>query len=87
MKGLLFQDNDLHASKKRLFNHLNSGSIHWIALAVCIALLVTAIPSVYTLDNGDSSLEAAEDLPSVFFARNSAHMLPNRILGLISRLS
>ena len=80
MKGLLFQDNDLHASKKRLFNHLNSGSIHWIALAVCIALLVTAIPSVYTLDNGDSSLEAAEDLPSVFLAilaRNSAHMLPN----------
>ncbi len=61
---------------------MNSGSIHvhWIALAVCIALLVTAIPSVYTLDNGDSSLEAAEDLPSVFLAilaRNSAHMLPN----------
>ncbi|XP_064395514.1 procollagen galactosyltransferase 2-like isoform X2 [Halichondria panicea] len=59
---------------------MNSLSIHWIALAVCIALLVTAIPSVYTLDNGDSSLEAAEVLPSVFLAilaRNSAHMLPN----------
>ena len=54
---------------------MNSLSIHWIALAVCIVLLVTAIPSVYTLDNGDSSLEAAEDLPSVFLAilaRNSA---------------
>ena len=63
-------------------------SIHWIALAVCIALLVTAIPSVYMLDNGDSSLEAAEDLPSVFLAilaRNSAHMLPN-FLGYLENL-
>ena len=67
---------------------MNSLSIHWIALAVCIALLVTAIPSVYTMDNGDSSLEAAEDLPSVFLAilaRNSAHMLPN-FLGYLENL-